>query len=67
MGDRTRWTLLGLVVAACPLLCIGLPLFAAAGLGAGLALAVGGALVGAVALALLGAGVFVAIRRRRGA
>jgi hypothetical protein len=66
MGERSRSTLLGgLVVAACPLLCIGLPLLAAAGVGAGLALAVGGAIVGGVALAGLAVGTTLALRRRR--
>jgi uncharacterized membrane protein YdfJ with MMPL/SSD domain len=66
MGERSRSTLLGgVVVAACPLLCIGLPLLTAAGIGAGLMLAVGGAVVGGVALAGLAVGATLALRRRR--
>jgi hypothetical protein len=66
MGERSRSTLLGgLVVAACPLLYIGLPLLPAAGVGAGLMLAVGGAVVGGVALAGLAVGATLALQRRR--
>jgi hypothetical protein len=67
MGGGARTTLLGgLAVAACPLLCIGLPVLAAAGVGAGLALAIGGAVLGAVALlALAVGGALLAIRRGR--
>ncbi|MGH3114403.1 MAG: hypothetical protein ACRDOP_13160 [Gaiellaceae bacterium] len=66
MSEARGGTLLGgLALALCPLLCLGLPLLVAAGIGAGLALAVGGAVLGGVALAGLGVGAFLAVRRRR--
>ncbi len=64
MGEGRRTTVLGGLVVACPLLCVGLPLLAAAGIGAGFALAVGGAVLGSV-LVGLGAAVLLSLRSAR--
>lgn len=57
----------GAAFALCPLLCIGLPVLASAGIGSGLALAIGGAVVGGVALVVLAVGALLVLRRRRNA
>ena len=67
MREGHGTTLLGgLLIAVCPLLCVGLPLLIAAGIGAGLALAVGGAVLGGAAFAALAVGAFLALRRGSG-
>jgi hypothetical protein len=57
----------GIAFALCPLLCIGLPVLASAGIGSGLALAIGGAVIGGLALVVLAVGALVVLRRRRNA
>lgn len=55
----------GVAFALCPLLCFGIPVLLAAGIGSGLALAIGGAVIGGVVLVALAVGVVLVLLRRQ--
>ena len=53
----------GVAFALCPLLCIGVPVLLAAGIGSGLALAIGGLVIGGALVVALAVGMLVVLSR----